>query len=308
MTMNLIVRERLRSGGADRFVDLLLDDLLDRPVSELVDAAWLAGRLVEIARTSATDARIEDALRRQIQALRKQIPSGPTRLPPNVEPPLRDLLGRPFVPDQVLVGRILDHEAARQMLRSMFQDLLVAFARKVRPALPTQKPSLPFARLQKLGEEMLGAVGQEFEKHLEDRAREFMDTAMQRLIAKMAEHLCSPQHSNEYAAWRLHALDVLLATDRQRIVAEVDKLDPEAMVATGSAIARAIVNRPEFVGEVEGFLTSLLERAENRSLRALGVDEASVALLRDLLRQRARAVIETDAFAQWWDEMNEGQP
>ena len=50
--MNADVRQRLRDGGAARLADLLLDDLLDRPLRELVEPRWLAERLVDSVRSA----------------------------------------------------------------------------------------------------------------------------------------------------------------------------------------------------------------------------------------------------------------
>jgi len=88
----------------------------------------------------------------------------------------------------------------------------------------------------------------------------------------------------------------------------VEKLDPDALIATGAALVRGIAGRDELAGEIEAVLTAAMESAGTRSARDLlgGVEEHGLELVRDLLRQRARAVIETDAFARWFDEIIEG--
>ena len=261
--------ERLRNGGIDRLVDLLVDDVLDRPVTELVDPAWLARQLAETTRSAAADPQVERWFRERVTELRSRVPAGRPPIPEEIAAPMRALMERPYVPDRELVGALLDHDTARLMLKNLFQDLLISFARKIRPATPTvPRTPLPFKGLQ-------------------------------RLVDRMADHLCNPALIREYGAWRLHALEVLLHTDTRRLAAEVEKLDPDALVATGAALVRGVSNRPELPGELESILRAAMEATEGRSVRALlgGVETHGIGMVRDLLIQRARALVETEPFA-----------
>lgn len=314
--MNPDALERLRAGGVDRLADLLLDDLLDRPLSELVDPAWFARQLASSLRSAAEDPQVERWFRDRVAHLRANVPAGRTNIPAAILGPLRNVLRRPYVPDRVLIGALLDHDTARLMLKTLFQDLLVAFAKKLRPPVTIRTPSA-FGRLSnKLSEGVLGAVGHELEHQVEQRAREFTDAGVQRLVERMADHLCNGELVREYGEWRVHVLDVLLRTDRRALAGEVEKLDPEALIATGTAVVRAFVARPELPGELESVLRAVVEGAEGRSTRALlgavssgpaASGEQGIALVRDLMRQRARSVVETEAFARWWDEVVEGR-
>jgi hypothetical protein len=305
--MTPAVLARLRDGGADRLADLLLDEVLDRPLSELVDAKWMADRLVVSLRSAAADPRVESWLRERVNDVRARVPEGVPQVPVAIRTPLGELLARPYVPDRAMVGQLLDHPTAQLLLKGLFQDLLIAFARRLKPITP--KGGLPsFGRLGRLGEGMLGAVGHEIEQQIEHKAREFTDQAVQKLVDKMADHLCNPDLITEYGAWRAHGLDVLCGTDMRVLAGEVEKLDPEALIATGAALVRGIAGREELTGEVEAVLVAAMESAGTKSAREMlgGVEEHGLQLVRDLLRQRARAVIETDAFARWFEEVIDG--
>lgn len=310
--MNEAVRARLRAGGADRLADLLLDDLLDRPLAELFDARWLAERLVASVRSAAADPRVEGWIRDRVNDLRARVPAGTPQMPAPIRGPLRDLLQRPYVPDRALVGRLLDHDTARLLLKNLFQDLLVAFASKIKPPAVAKAPlgalGGRLGGLGRLGEGVLGAVGHELEAQLEAKAREFTDQAAQKLVEKMADHLCNTELLVEYGAWRAHGLDVLLGTDNRILAGEIEKLDPESLIATGAALVRGIAGRDELVDEVAQLLDAAMSSAGSRSARELfgGVEEHGLDLLRDLMRQRARAVIETPAFERWFEEVVEG--
>ncbi len=310
--------DRLRNGGADRLADLLLDDVLNRPLADLFDAEWAARQLAAAARTAAHDRKLEEMLRGRIQELRKQVPAGHLPIPAAVRQPVEQLLQRSFLPDRLLVGRLLDHETAQLLLKATFQDMLISFARRLKPVLPGKPPGFSgfsgsLGRLSKLGEGVMGAVGHEVERQVEEKAREFMEAGVHRLVMTMADHLCDPRFAHNYGQWRLHAFDVVLSTDMRLLAGEIEKLDPDALVKTGAAITRALVDRPALDADFRAILDTVLKQTGDRSLRDLlteaGGSELSdqgILALRDLLRERLRAVIETPAFALWWQEIVEG--
>jgi hypothetical protein len=184
---------------------------------------------------------------------------------------------------------------------------------------------LPFGGLkglQRLGEGIQSFVGEEFEAQVEHRAREFMDAGVQRLVDKMADHLCDPALTVEYGEWRSHGLDVLLATDMRKLAAEVEKLDPDSLVATGAALVRGIAGQEALVTQLEAVLRSVMESTreqtpedlaaglpgQGKSARELlgGLEAHSIELVRSVMRERARALVDTSAFGTWWDEVVEG--
>lgn len=311
--MNPDALQRLRAGGTDRLVDLLLDDLLDRPIEEMIDVPWLSRQLAAAARSASKDPRLETLIRERVADARGRVGRGPVPMPREIRAPMREMLARGYVPDRELIGKLLDHDTARLMLKHIFQDLLSAIVRKLKaPAQAAQaavKSPLPFGRLQKIGErlggEMRGVLGHEVERVVEEKAREVMDASLNRLVEVMADHLCDPEMGAAYAAWRVHMMDVLLSTDQRKLAGEVEKLDPDNLVATSVALARALVARPELDGELEGVLRAATEQTDGRSLRHLlgGLEEHGIDVVRDLLRQRARAVVETPGFAAWWDDV-----
>lgn len=322
--VNVTVLERLQSGGSDRFVDLLLDDVLDRPVSEIIDPEWFARQLVSAARSAAADPRVERALHERLSDARKRVPTGPVRIPAEISDPLRKVLTRPYTPDRALVGRLLDHAAVRDLLRHLFQDLLVAFAKKLRPPIPSTGLSSafsgkgPLGGFGKLGGGMLGAVGEEVERQIEHKAREFMDHAVDKLVGKMADQLCSAERGADgadsgradYGAFRTHVVDVLSATDAKVLAGEFEKLDPDALVDTATAVLRAYVARDATEGEIASLIRTAVTEAGSRTSRELlgGTEEHALGMVRDFLRQRALAVVATPGFAAWWDEMNGVEP
>lgn len=300
------VRRRLREGGIDRFVDLLVEDLLDRPVTELVDPEWLARQLAHAARSASDDPQVEEWFRERITDARARVPAGKAKVPAAILGPLREVLRRPYTPDRVLVGRLMDHTTARLLLRNLFQDLLVSFARKLRSPLPSTGRTLPLGGFKKLSEGVLGVVGAELEAQIEAKAREFMDAALDALVVQLAAHLSDPRLTREYGEWRVHGLDVVLDTELGTLAGEIEKLDPDSLVATGAAVVRGITHQEGLADQLRSVIEAALELAGDRSARSLlgGLEVHGIDAVREVLAQRGRALVETEAFERWWDDMN----
>ena len=68
------ILSRLRAGMVEELADLVVDHILDRPVTELVDPDWLAGQVVHSLQAATAGPRTEDWLREQVQGLRSRCP------------------------------------------------------------------------------------------------------------------------------------------------------------------------------------------------------------------------------------------
>ncbi len=311
------VLRRLREEPArvEALVGLVMDDLLSRPVDELVEPGWLAERVVEGLRASADDARTESWIRGRIDAARGQLAAERStprqRVPPEIVDALRDLLRRPYVPDPDLTGRLLDHQAVGNLMREVLQTALLDFATRVRPPVPAKLPT-PSRRLSKLvgvATEVAGVVGSGVEKQLEGKERAFVDGAIAGSVARTVAHLCSPSRAGELAEWRADGLDVLLDVPVDRYIVELDKLDPDGLVTDLAALLRALVHSEGLAEQIEGVLKVVVEESAGRSARDFldgsGLEEGWRPHLEALAVERTRAVIATDAFADWLGELLE---
>ncbi len=308
------ILERLR-GEPERveaLVALAMDDLLSRPLPELVDPAWLSERLAEGLRASASDARTEAWIRQRIDAARGQL-EGQTRrpreaLPEEIVAAARDLLRRPYVPEEDLVGRLLDHRAVGNLLREVLQTALLDFAARMRPPAPPRAAAR--GRLSKLvgvAQEVAGVVGQGVERQLEGKVRAFVDGAIASSVSRMVKHLCSPDRAEELAEWRSDALDVLLDVPVDRWLLELDKLDPEGLVTDLAALLRAVAESEGLAEQIRIALEAALDGAGGRSARDFlegsGLEEGWRPHLEALVVERVRAVVAAPAFAEWLEDL-----
>lgn len=316
---------RLRAGMLEELADLVVDHVLDRPVIELVDPDWLAGQVVHSLQAATSGPRTASWLREQVQGLRERVPEGRVgdHVPAEIADPLRMVLARPVVFDRVLMGRLLDHEAARGLVKDLLRGSLDGFAKRLR-TLSASVPSAPpaasrgFGRLKALSqgvktvsEGVLGGIGKELEERSGQRISEFLDASLSAAMGQVADHLTNPRHAPAYGAYRVHIMDTLLETDNALLNAELEKLDPDSLVATGAATARAIARRDGLQDELSGAFRAAIEEAGDQTLRGFlaetGIEEAAgsdadAPWRKDLqvqIAHQATAFVETPGFSAW---------
>ncbi|NOY28475.1 MAG: hypothetical protein GXP62_21675 [Oligoflexia bacterium] len=322
------VQSRLQNGALSSLVSLVVDDLLTRPVSGLLDPDFVADQVIMALETASEGANTETWLREQIQGLRDRLPEGTLddRAPDEVVLPLRDALGRPIVWDRELVGRLVDHDAIRGIFRDVLARALTGYARKL-AQLGRDNPvsqaarNLGFGgrgrgtgrgsgigsglgRLMSLGEDLAKGLSAEIEAQTEGRTREFVDQAMSAVMQQVADHLCDPNYADLYGRYRVHLLDILLDTELSVLAGEADKIDPDQLVATGAAVARALSHREGFRDEIAGAVRSAITEIGDKSLRAFlveaGIDEAQWRVgIEEQIVARGQDLLATTAFQDW---------
>ena len=326
-----LVRARLADGALDSLMNSVVQHVLERPVDELLDPAWLAQQVLTALRAGTRDDRTERWVRAQLRELQAAVPAGKlgASVPDEVVRPLRAVLGRRVIFDRALVGRLLDHDAARHLVTDLLSGALHAFVEKLRPvagvasgigsslgqSMGAGRAGRGFDRLKLLGqgvkglsEGVLGGISAEIEHRAEGKVKDFIDGALSAAMDQVADHVCAPENAPRYASYRLHVLDTVLDADNRVLVGELDKLDPDHLVATVAGALRSLADRPGFEGELERAVRAGLQGTNGRSLGDLlretglerGEDDAVWrARLTEQLSAEARTFIATDAFGAW---------
>jgi hypothetical protein len=326
------VRQRLRDGGLRRLAGLVVDHLLDRPVAAVLDPDWLADQLITALDAAARAPQTRRMLLDQLDAARRSVPPGAPahRAPDELVKPLMAVLGRPVSFDRALVGRLLDHDAARRLVTDLLQTALRRFSDPLRPMASQVASQVSGAAqrsgglgrlkllgqgVRELGEGVLGGVGREIEHIAEHKVRDFVDGALASAMAGVADHLCDPAHAAEWGAYRVHVADTLLHTSNRALMRELEKFDLDDIVDVGLGVARAIAAREGARGEIAGLIRAALDASGGRSLRAFlreagldglvgdGAESAFRARLEAQLVSEAVVFIETPAFGALLDEL-----
>lgn len=314
---DLLARLRAAPGPLDDLVSRLVDDVLARPVAELVDPDRLAAAVTDGLKQSVDDPRTAEWIHAQVEAalahgqrlegrLRDRVPAG-------VVPPLKDLVSRPYTPDPELVRDILDHPAMRKALRGVLQDTLMQFTGRVGSVLGDVS-RLPGGRalsgLIGKAKGVASAVGGEMEKALQGRIGDFLDDVIGHAAEIWVGQLTSDKLAPEMAEWRAHLVDAVLDQPISRYRDEVVKMNPEQAVDDVTAIATALAAWDGLGDAVASGIREALEIAGDRSLRDLlegsGLEEGWRPYLEGALLEDARRFVGTDGFAEWLEALVAG--
>jgi len=318
------IRSRLDAGALDDLVGLAIDHLLDRPLEELVDPGFIADQVRLTLEAATADDATRHWMQQQLKVLQSKVPEGTPRdhLPPEVVEPLQQVVARPIVFDRVLVGRLLDHDAARHLVTDILTHGLRGFADKLKPVAGmvsgAAQKSRGFGRLrrlssnvQHLGDNLLGGMSRELEHRAEQKIRTFVDEALHAAMDQVADHLCDPANADRYGGYRSHLLAVVLDTDNATLAGEVDKLDPEHLVEVAVATARSVSRRDGLREEITEVVRQAMQDSGGTTLRGwlrdAGLEELSEDEWRTSMQERltseARVFIATPAFSEWLDDL-----
>ena len=318
------VRARLAGPALDKLVTIGIEHLLERPIDALIDPDWVAQQVQLALETASRDDATRRWVQEQVRALRAQVPAGTPRdhLPGELVEPLYEVVGRPMVFDRALVGRLLDHDAARHLVTDILTHGLQGFADKLKPMAnmvgTTMKQARGFDRfkrlssgVQNLGDGLLGGMSRQLEHKAEQKIRLFVDEALHAAMDQVADHLCDPANASRYGGYRTHLLGVVLDTNNQTLARELEKLDTDHLVDVAIATARSVSQRDTLRTELAQAVRRVMDENDGRTvrdwLRAAGVgaesEDAWRASMQKQLTTEARVFVDTPAFTDWIDDL-----
>lgn len=298
------VMKKLEGKAMDQLVHLAIDHLLDSPIVELVDPTFVAKQTVIVLHQSVHSPQTEEWVRKQVESLRKQIPTGTLKetVPHEIIVPVRSLVSRPFTPDKQLVSRLLEHRAVEELLRELLVGALQGFAQRIKPNIPGGSSSR-LKSFKRVREGMLGGLGQEIERQAEQRVKEFVDGILSSVIAQTVDNLCDPSKTDTYGRFRVHILDQILDTPIHELQREIDKLDPEELVGTALAITKAVAERENLEAEITNIIQTGLHEFQDKTARSI-LEEAGImdtwrAEMETQIATTARHFVQTPGFNEW---------
>ncbi len=310
---------RLRDGSDDspsaRLAALLVDDVLARPLHELVETTAIAtatrDALLAWTASDAGAARVvADLERARTLAGAQRGPVGEL-LPVPVRVALRDLAKLPVVARRDAVLKLVDRPSLRQAIRGQLVRTLVDFGRKVSSPVSDNPIARGLGGLGKLAGQIakpspLGAIASavsgEVERQIDKRASDFADTAVAGILSGIADQASDPANVASQAALRLELLEGLLGLTGADLGALAEGNVAEQVAIARRALA-AWAADPAFVATIEGPIQLALALEAARTigdlLDGLGVRAAVTGHARGFVRRAIGHVVQTEAFATW---------
>jgi hypothetical protein len=322
----LLARLRTCGGPVTALASAVVQDVLGRPLGELLDAGVVAGVVHEaISALTASDAAMQRAIERvqvATAALAAESRSVAVIVPAPLAEGVRALAGLPATPSHDALVKLLDRPPIRRLLRAQVIETLAAFGR--RAASPVADSSLarglggiskralgqiasgPSATLSR----MANAVSGEVERQVEKRAADFADTAVAGILAGIVDQATDAARTKEQAAVRIAIVDGLLEMTGTELSGLLPGRAASQIAAVRSALA-AWGSHPDFAPSLETAIRAAMAEDARRSLGDLLEEFA----LRDVVAAQATGAVERaldhlfagKAFERWLADLLAGE-
>ncbi len=255
------------------------EELLDRPVGEIVSPETMADGLEALLDGASVEGTLRPAAQAIVAAMtaeaRRDRTPASTYVPPAVRAELDALLERPKLLPEELIREVLDSDAAEEVMRDVLFEALKEFSQKVNPVVAEW--GLP-AILKKLSPFGLGGLGKgletmraELDKRTEPEIRKFLLGFSRRALREMGDFTIAKADTPPFVALRKHVASWLLG----RPIAELAAPAGEETAKLAEALA---------IDAVAALLTHPVLRARRRTLVESAVRSRSGERLGDALK------------------------
>jgi len=317
---------KLRGPGTlEELAAIVVDQTTATPLRDIATPQWIAGQLVAAIEATVRGDMARDWLlaRMDVERARWSQDERPVGdlLAEEAQKPLRELLSKPYQPNQELVFAILDQPAFHDLMRVVLSQAITRFrgrlrnvddgllgglgqkaAKRGRGLLGGLRGSL--GDVSGVAENLVGAVRDEVETAFEQRVQQYVRGATSDALRNVATWAGDADHTEAMAGLRLGILDVILQRPVSELAAEVEQMGPDVAVDVVIEALRSAVEAPDLVERIEGRVAAALEEAGDGTLGAwledVGLAEVWSQSTTELVASRLRAVVDTPRFAAWW--------
>ena len=290
------------------FLDALFHFGCGRKVSELIDAERI---LAGIDRASDGNT-IADATRRYLQPLRARVTAlllASDKLvgdwvPEHAQGLLADWLGRPAPIPKPLIDELVASERVRDAVRQMLQESLsnvLGKAVKVAPGGRSLKGVMGLAGAA--GRGILGGLGDEIQRQLEERVRDFVDSGVNMVQQRLAVRLASDETAKSLGQRRKQFFLELMKRKESEAGRLLGGLPHELIEGLLPVLAQHNLQRVEvraaLRAEIEAQLAELSTQTIGEILDEAGLRELVHTTLRERGLPFVRAFMVSQEFVGW---------
>ena len=311
------LRRKGRGSASGKLAQLVVDDLLARPMEELAPPEDVARRSIEVLRGLAECGQLETLVAERVDAWHARLAGDRGRLldwlTDDARARLEEVLAAPYAPDPEQTLRAMDQEAMRNLVRRVLRETLTSFARRMRPSVPESRvlkgigrrarklAQKPRERLSGLGDGVVGMVGGEVERQMERRVGEFVDGAVGGVLRRIAEYVGEPANLEQFGQMRVAVSRIVLDTHMSQLAGGLDKLDRDALVAAIAAYLRGLPDAPDLERWIQESVSeeAALAGTFGEYLDRGNILDAWTDWARTTIAGRTRALAETDGFGEW---------
>lgn len=298
-------------------LDLLFDHTCARPVSDFIDADRVLAILDEVAtveRITQVRARFVKPLSDRLleRALGSELLVA-TWLPEAQAARLTELSGKPARIPKKVIDEVIANEKVRDEVRTTLSETLTSFIRKASapvsgPATSGLRGALGFGAraVASAGKGLLGGIGDELQRQLQDRVRDFVDASVEAIQERIARKLGSDETAAALGKRRRKWVAETLARTEKQVASQILASRIEELEAMVPALIAHNVKRAEVRAAITDETRAWVEEASKQSIGELldeyGIKEHARAALHAHGLPFARALCATPSFSAWWAE------
>jgi hypothetical protein len=288
------------------FLDLSFDHLCARPLSELVDADRILAGLDEGARSEGIprfQMRVLAPLRERLlaRAEKSAIKLGEW-LPKPAAEALAAAIGAPIPMPAKLIDELVASEDVRDEVREMLQESLSTFIRKGFGAPAGIRDAL--GRGARAFGGLFGGLGDEVQRQMQERVRDFVDGSVTSLQERIARKLKSEAAAKSFGKRRKKAFEKALEKSEAEAVEATRILPHAALDALFPVVLRHNLARAELRLVLREEIALVLSELGRSTLGETLDDFGLRATARESLHAHglpiARALVASDEFKKWW--------
>jgi hypothetical protein len=272
-----------------KLIDAGFDFLCERRFSELVDVE----RALAAADAVGTEPRLTKLLARFAVPARERLTETAKKsalllgvwLPDAARDAIATLLGMPAPIPRPLVDKVVADEHVRESARAMLHETMTSFIHKAFAVTPGGRGLRGMIGLgARAAGGLFGGLGDELQRQLEERVRDFVDGGVQMMQQRVAQKLVSEDTARLLGKRRRAIfLDLLKRpeSDSARVVKRVPWMAIEALVPS---LVTHNLARPELRAAVRAELEAVVAELSTQTIGEL-LDELG---LREIVREGAR--------------------
>jgi len=295
----------------EALIALLVDDVLARPIGELVAPRALAENcrriLLAVCDSDAAIVRLLQPVLAAAEAAHEGKERVRDLVPPEVNATLHDLAHYAYTPDRHVVSRLLASDPVKQFMRDLVAESIDAFTSKIKsPIAGIVGLGKAAAETAKARTGALGALVGAAQDRLTKGSSDVVDAALDALLARLVDQLCDPKNAREQAALRVALLDSALALRARDVARELERARPMEVAEIVRAHVRRWAARPEAVDDVVRLLDAGIAadfaQPLGEAATAWGIHAAVKVTLHDALARLLLPFLRSPAFAAWQKE------
>ena len=305
---------KLDDAALGKFLDITFDHLCTHKVSELVDPDRVLAALDEThtpARLTELQLRVVSPLRtRLIERAKKSDVLLGAWLPDHARDRIAELLGKPAPIPQKIIDEAVSSEGVRDQIREALRDTISNFIKGaggggggggggIRGAIGFGARAFGAA-----GKAVLGGLGDELQKQMQERVKDFVDGAVEGVQDRIAKRLADPKTAADLGKRRRKAFLKFLETPEAKAGKAIEKGPHAKIDALIPSIVRHNIARKELRDairdEVAAVVAELSKETIGETLDRIGARNVAREALHHHALPIARELVKTPEFAAWW--------